>query len=221
MKPPPLHKILEPTILVPQHLGECQAKCPAGGMCYNRPVFSSKTALKEWAVLVEAIGRGEQLLLVRKGGIADPGKGFQLKQREFFLYPTWEHQRKEHLRPEFRGRLGKLSPETDPIRLQVYAGVAYQKEVKDLSALTRLEKYHLWSPEFLEERVRYKPELPTQVLVLRSYKLRKPALRPVRPEYAGCKSWVELAEEISYEGAEPVMENRRFIAALEEISSRL
>ena len=209
-------------------------------------VPKSSVALKEWAVLADAVGRGEQLLLLRKGGIADPGEGFQLQHREFFLYPTWEHQRGEYLRPEFRERLQKLPPEngsTPPpasgpegrpseaafggragggaIRLQVYAGVAYQKEVKDLSALAGLQKYHLWSSEFLEERVRYKPELPTQVLVLRSYKLRKPVLHPVQPEYAGCKSWVELGEEVSYEGAEPVLENRGFRAALEEISSCL
>lgn len=184
-------------------------------------MLNSKVALKEWAVLTEAVGRGEQLLLVRKGGIADPGEGFQLKHREFFLYPTWEHQKEEWLRPQFRERLRKLPPETDPIHLQVYAGVAYQKEVKDLSALAGLEKYHLWSPEFLEERVRYKPELPTQLLVLRAYRLLKPVSHPVRPEYAGCKSWVDLSEEIPLQGAEPVLENKRFIAALEEINSRL
>jgi len=189
--------------------------------CYNRAMLNSKIALKEWAALVEAIGRGEQLLLVRKGGIADPGEGFQLKHREFFLYPTWEHQAEEHFRPEFRERFRKLPPEGGPVRLQVYAGVAYQKEVKDHSVLAGLEKYHLWSPEFLEQRVRYKPELPTQVLVLRAYRIPKPVLHPVRPEYAGCKSWVELSEEIALKGAEPVLENRRFIAALEEITSRL
>ena len=46
-------------------------------------------------------------------------------------------------------------------------------------------------------------------------------LHPVRPEYAGCKSWVELNEEIALKGTEPVLENKRFIAALEEITSRL
>jgi len=184
-------------------------------------MLSSKVALKEWAVLAEAVARGEQLLLVRKGGIADPGNGFELKYREFFLYPTWEHQQEEYLRPEFRERLRKLPPQPGPIRLQVYAGVAYQKEVKDLSALAKLEGYHLWSGEFLEQKLRYKPELPTQVLVLRAYRFLKPVLHPERPEYAGCKSWVELNEEIPLRGAEPVWENRRFLAALEEISSRL
>ena len=181
----------------------------------------SKIALKEWAVLVNAVGRGEQLLLVRKGGIADPGNGFQLKHREFFLYPTMEHQREEYLRPEFRKKFQESSSGIDSVSLQVYAGVAFQEEVKDLGVLSGLEKYHLWSPEFLEQRSRYKPECPTQVLVLRAYCLPKPVPHPVRPEYAGCKSWVELSDEISLKGAEPVLENRRFLAALEEINSRL
>lgn len=181
----------------------------------------SKIALKEWSVLADAIGRGEQLLLLRKGGIADPGSGFQLKDREFWLYPTWEHQKEELLRPEFRLRLKEAAPAGTKVPLKVYAGVACQKEVKDLSKLAGLEKYHLWSEEFLRQRQAYKPELPMQLLVLRAYLLRKPVLHPVHPEYAGCKSWVELGEEVSYEGAEPAMENKRFIAVLEEIVSRL
>lgn len=181
----------------------------------------SRIALKEWVVLVEAIGRGEQLLLLRKGGIADPGGGFQLKNREFWLYPTWEHQKAEFLRPEFRPRLKENAPSGEKVPLKVYAGVAFQKEIKDLSVLARLQKYHLWSEEFARQRQAYKPELPMQALVLRAYLLRKPVLHPVHPKYAGCKSWVELGEEVSYAGAEPVMENKRFIAALEEIVSKL
>ena len=172
-------------------------------------------------MLVEAVGRGEQLLLLRKGGIADPAGGFQLKHREFWLYPTWEHQKEESLRLGFRPRLKEAAPAGAKVPLRVYAGVACQKEVKDLSRLAGLEKYHLWSGEFLRQRQAYKPELPVQALVLRAYVLRKPVLHPVRPEYAGCKSWVELGEEVSYEGAEPVMDNKRFIAALEEITSAL
>lgn len=182
---------------------------------------SSKVALKEWSVLVDAVGRGEQMLLLRKGGIADPSGGFQLKNREFWLYPTTEHQKEEFLRPEFRLRLRDTAPAGARVPLQVYAGIACQKEVKNLSGLRQLEKYHLWSDGFLRQRQAYKPGLPVQLLVLRAYLLRKPVLHPVRPEYAGCKSWVELGEEVSCEGAEPVMENKRFLAALEEIVSRL
>jgi len=212
---PPCHKILKATTFVSQDVGTVKRNC------YNLCMNVSAIALKEWAVLTDAVGRGEQLLLLRKGGIADPGGGFQLKHREFFLYPTWEHQKAEFLRPEFRPRLKEAAPPETTVPLQVYAGVACQKEVKDLSGLARLQKYHLWSEEFVRQRKAYKPELPLQALVLRAYKLRKPVLHPVRPEYAGCKSWVELSEEVSFEGADPVMDNKRFLAALEEIVSRL
>ena len=33
------------------------------------------TALKEWSNVVQALGSGEQVLLIRKGGIADPSFG--------------------------------------------------------------------------------------------------------------------------------------------------
>ena len=188
-------------------------------------MMASKIALKEWAVLVEALAGGKQLLLIRKGGIHDPESAFQLEHREFILYPTFEHQQEACVRPEFRalfhpaeraGQEGRAH-----VSLQVYAGVAYEKQVKDPQVLIGLEKYHIWSRHFLEERSRYRPEFPPWVLVLRAYRLRQPVPQPVRPEYAGCKSWVELSEAISLEGAQPVLDNQRFRAALEEISSRL
>lgn len=189
---------------------------------YNTPMLGARIALKEWAVIVDAIGKGEQLLLLRKGGIADPGEGFQLKSREFFLYPTLEHQKEDQLRPQFRDRVKKLAPDSgSTVNFQVYAGVALQKEVKDFSVLAGLEKYHLWSKEFFEQRKAYKPELPTQLLVVRAYVLRKPVAHPVKPEYAGCKSWVELGDPIPVENAEPVWDNRRFVDVLNEIDSVL
>ena len=185
--------------------------------------MTSRIALKEWAIVVDAVTQGRHLLLLRKGGLADPGEGFTLQHREFFLYPTWEHERPEHVRPEFQERLRTLAQSAGgspkEILLQFYAGVAFQKEIRDPTALTTLEKFHIWSAEFLQQRARYKPELPTQLLVIRAYRLPRPVAHPVRPEYAGCKSWVPLGEELPVEGPEPVVENRRFRAALEEITS--
>ncbi len=187
--------------------------------------MTSRIALKEWEIVVDAVERGSHLLLLRKGGLADPGEGFTLKHREFFLYPTREHQRPEQVRPEFQERLRTLaqaaSQPQGEIPLEVYAGVAFQKEIRDPAALSALERFHIWSAEFLQERARYRPELPTQLLVIRAYRLPHPVALPVQPEYAGCRSWVTLAQEIPLEGAQPIVENRRFRAALEEISSRL
>ena len=38
-------------------------------------------ALKEWAITCEAIGNGEQILLLRKGGIHEDGKDFRVIHR--------------------------------------------------------------------------------------------------------------------------------------------
>ena len=51
-------------------------------------------AFKEWAVTVRALAEGEQLVTLRKGGIREPGKHFALDHERFFLYPTFDHQRR-------------------------------------------------------------------------------------------------------------------------------
>ncbi len=184
----------------------------------------AKIALKEWAVVVEALASGEQLLLLRKGGIRDPRGSFDLQHREFLLYPTTEHANQEAIRPEFHSRFaGALERREEPsqISFHVYGGVALALELKEARQLSGLEKYHIWTPAFLEERLRYRPGAPACLLVIRAYRLPRAVVRPALPEYAGCISWVTLAEPVPLEGAEPVVENRRFRAALEQISSRL
>ena len=48
-------------------------------------------AFKEWAVTVRALAEGEQLLTLRKGGVHEPNKQFELAHNRFFLYPTFDH----------------------------------------------------------------------------------------------------------------------------------
>ena len=44
-------------------------------------------ALKEWAVTVRALAQGQQILLLRKGGIHESGKDFRVIHPQFLLYP--------------------------------------------------------------------------------------------------------------------------------------
>src|SRR4051794_31618838 len=60
---------------------------------------------KEWALVCEALGRGEQTVILRKGGIAEGRDGFVFRHREFFLFPTFFHEQVERVRTpgaEFR-----------------------------------------------------------------------------------------------------------------------
>src|SRR5881275_1799327 len=49
-------------------------------------------ALKEWAVTVRALAEGEQLLTLRKGGIREENRHFEIEHDRFFLYPAFDHQ---------------------------------------------------------------------------------------------------------------------------------
>ena len=61
--------------------------------------IAEKNALKEWAVAIRAIDRGQQIVLLRKGGIRE--KEFKVEHENLFLYPTYEHQEEDLLKPEY------------------------------------------------------------------------------------------------------------------------
>ncbi|MCW2959117.1 MAG: hypothetical protein JWP18_1920, partial [Solirubrobacterales bacterium] len=76
-------------------------------------------AFKEWAVTVRALAEGEQLVTLRKGGIREDGKHFELSHDRFFLYPTFDHQRNDLVRashmPEMRRALEEgVWPDGEP-----------------------------------------------------------------------------------------------------------
>jgi hypothetical protein len=74
---------------------------------------TTRTALKEWAVACEALGRGEQILLLRKGGISEEHREFRVEQPAFLLFPTYEHQRAELIKPRARAELAATLAQRD------------------------------------------------------------------------------------------------------------
>ena len=55
-------------------------------------------ALKEWAAAIKALENGTQIFIMRKGGIIEETRDFRVQSEAFYLYPTYEHQRKELLK---------------------------------------------------------------------------------------------------------------------------
>ena len=68
-------------------------------------------ALKEWAVTVQALAQGQQILLLRKGGIHESGKNFRVIHPDFLLYPTYEHQREDLLKEAHQSSLRRVLQE--------------------------------------------------------------------------------------------------------------
>jgi hypothetical protein len=174
---------------------------------------NSRTALKEWAVACEALGRGEQILLLRKGGISEDGRAFRIEHPDFLLFPTFEHQRldllKESAQPALASVLANRGS-TETIPLKFWANVAEVFEVTEPVQVAAVTDLHIWSDEYALSRLRWKPRQPLHLLALRVYSLPTTIELPTLPEYGGCKSWLTLAEPIVVEGARPVLDTKRF-----------
>ena len=171
---------------------------------------SLKQTLKEWAVTVRALERGETALVVRKGGIRE--KAFAVADRRFLLLPGYEHQRPELLKPEYRRLMREIPDLTDdgPLRFTSFAEVKGAYEISEPESLAAIDPYHMWTPEYAESRFRWRPKKPLTVLILRTYLLPKPVELPYSEAYAGCKSWIELEQPVSTAGSRPALDDEGF-----------
>ena len=171
---------------------------------------SLRHTLKEWAVTVEALERGATALVVRKGGIRE--KAFAVPKTRFLLLPGYEHQRPKLIKPEFRGIMDEIPDLTDdgPLRFSSFAEVEGAFEVSEAEDLAALNEHHMWTHEYAESRFKWRPKKPLTVLILRTYVLPETIELPYREGYGGCKSWIELEDSVSMEGARPALSDGEF-----------
>jgi hypothetical protein len=208
-------------------------------------------ALKEWAIVCKALEEGRQVLLLRKGGIMEYRQGFEIKHNKFLLFPTFEHQSKEYIQPDYIDNLDIIlqhhltgpyhpTPNSGRNKLNLYAKVIDVKEVGDKSIIRKLEKYHIWNDRYVNLRMDYNPKKPMSVLLLRVYKMNNPIEVDIIPEWAGCRSWVSIelefphitinntnsrdnngARNLQQEQEQPVIENSKFKQIAAEINEVL
>lgn len=179
-------------------------------------------ALKEWAVTCDALLAGEQVLIVRKGGIGE--KKFELPHSRFFLFPTYAHQRPELVKPGFRDRFGATLDQRDEptvLPLAGYAEIADSYPIEDVAALEALDHLHILSANYAEERLRWRPKQPLWAVVLRVWHADPIPTLVVTEEHGGCVSWVDLPEELSYEPGAPALGDVEFTRAAAAVSGAL
>ncbi|WP_424769013.1 DUF1802 family protein [Paenibacillus sp. sgz302251] len=178
-------------------------------------------ALKEWAVSVKALAEGKQILIMRKGGIREETRDFQIMSPSFYLMPAYEHQKKHLLKADYAGELDdtltEWSPDMEEIKLKCFAEVVEDIEITDQATLDRLRDFHIWTDTFAEERLRWKKTKPLHLLILRVYSLQESVKIPMRPAYSGCKSWVVLEDEFAKPNFAPVLEDNVFRAEVQRI----
>jgi hypothetical protein len=181
-------------------------------------------ALKEWASVLTAMDRGEQLILVRKGGLIEPGSGFELVTPSFVFYPTFEHQTVNYLRPVYQRYVEEALRQRaadGQVRISLYGVAVSSIESNDPAIIERLSTFHVYNQAFLNQRLKWQPDQPLIIVVVRTFRLATPHTLTVVPHYAGCKSWVDLDSLIPLEGSRPVLDEAVFQERVREIAALL
>lgn len=182
----------------------------------------SEFALKEWGVVCEALGAGDQVLIVRKGGIGE--KRFELPHPRFFLFPTYAHQRPELVKPEFHSRYAtSLDRRDDPehLALPLYAELVSAYALRDDAALAAIDAEHTLTPGYAAERLKWRRTHPLWAAVLRVWRVEEPPVLTVGPEHGGCVSWLQLPGSIVAGTRTPVLDDAAFASAEERIATAL
>ena len=163
---------------------------------------------KEWALVCEALARGEQSIIIRKGGLAEGRDGFRFKHDAFFLFPTFFHEQlaKTKLAPA----TPLPSSERGVIKIRSFARVEWTEFVTDLDKAPALAPFHIWKNEVVEERFRYDDVRGVHVAFLRAFQLARPWTFPDDPKFGGCRSWLEL----------PAAPEIALVAALDEAAHK-
>ena len=180
-------------------------------------------ALKEWAVICRALAEGRQAILLRKGGLAELGGAFRVEQPRFWLFPTYFHEQQAGIVPAAQVLLELAEANKPPagtLRLEHWAEVVAAYQVKELDWLLRLEDLHCWSEDTVRSRFAHRqPGL--NILAVRVHQMPGVIETPDRPEFAGCRSWVDLGREFPTQGARPVMNDEAFGEVLGSLSRLL
>jgi hypothetical protein len=193
-------------------------------MSIATPPVDCRTALKEWAIACEELEAGRQILLLRKGGISEQRNEFRVEHSDFLLFPTYEHQRADLLRPDLAAHVQAVAnarPTGQSVTLRLWAEARAVFEVTTEREVLAVSGLHCWSDGYALERLHWRPVKPLHLVALRVFRLAAPTEFPLLPSYGGCTSWISLADPVSVEGVRPVLSDAEFSDQLARVERAL
>lgn len=180
-------------------------------------------ALKEWAVAVDALLAGDLILLVRKGGIREAKPVFEVPSDRALLFPTYEHQSLAAMREPWQSQIAMQAvPQVgEMIELPGWAAITHQLELTGADIVERLHPFHIWTDEWLTERLAWKPERSAYALLLRVHRFAVPLELTYEKRYGGCRSWVELAGKSVLPESFPVLTDAAYQQQVSEVEAAI
>ena len=142
-------------------------------------------------MVCEALGSGQQSVIIRKGGIAEGRDGFAFRHREFFLFPTFFHGQVDRVR---RPEGGPAPREPNEIEIRYFVWVKETELLTDWEKVRALEPLHILREEVVRERFDYEKTPGVHVAFVEVFRLDPVWRFPNARVYGGCRSWVELPE---------------------------
>ncbi len=152
-------------------------------------------AFKEWQLVAQALVRGEQTVILRKGGISEGKAGFQWLHDHFFLFPSLFHEQANQVKPNDDGSARALDSDgriDGKIAFAVYVETLAKGRLTDWEEVKRLESFHIWTEATVRDRFEWDDEPGISYAVVQPYLLKDPWLLDDRDTFGGCRSWFGL-----------------------------
>lgn len=157
--------------------------------------------------MCEALGRGRQSIILRKGGIAEGRDGFSFEHGEFFLFPTWFHEQAEKIRRDCDIDILPMEQAgaSGVVKINFAAHVDICRTITSLEIAQALSPLHVLQPEVVRDRFQYDEEPAVHVALVRVFRIQPEWSFPNDPKYGGCRSWVKLPEPPNDLKFEPIV----------------
>jgi hypothetical protein len=179
-----------------------------------------KTAFKEWNVVVDTLGRGEQVVIMRKGGIDEGENGFEIKHKQFWLFPTQFHQQKDFVICSAAHQMAPLS-NNKIIPIQYHSEVVSHFELNQTAQIESIRGQHVWKDEVLIQRMTSGNSYQLHALLVRVSRLPKAIEVPMDEQYGGCRSWIHLKENLDTNHLSPVLDEDHFAKKIQDFKDSL
>ena len=183
-----------------------------------------QTAFKEWTVVVDALEQGDQIVILRKGGIREGKAGFQVDSKSFWLFPTQFHQQRDAVIPPAQDRYDQIrraDDDNDSLSIRSFAMVERHFELENWEVISRLQSQHIWREEVIKERFEWGQKKGLFLMVVRVYRLASAIEMPMLKQYGGCRSWVELAPAMATDELTPVLDDESFEQQQKDLTALL
>ena len=159
-----------------------------------------KAAFKEWYAVCEALGRGDQDVIIRKGGIHEGKGGFRFEHDQFYLFPTLFHKQADLLTERAKEDLPDSSKTSweigEVVPIRYHCEISSVEVIQDWEQVLSLAPRHIYSKELLRERFLWSGKGMAagslQVASVKVEKLKSPIMQKYTKALGGCRSWVSL-----------------------------